>query len=263
MHHWTRQQFLRYAGSLALTSGLMFGLPQSVGAQSSSRGPTEDAERAAMEALFGPRAAATAFLRYQSGSGDVEFVIDRSQSGTTLLRMGNEEEIWALSSTYGSRGDEFLRNDVGELLLQISDTGSATFYGGGNRMGLAAFAAGTGEPLLLAEEPATQNLQRSVESALGWFDRYAPGRVRIEAAGGLPPVLVYDTLKRVRDAMESLPAGWFGMRQRVVQRIRVEAAARPSIQLKQRFLTIGVTPRRGIAGRPSSAAIRQVLAAAN
>jgi hypothetical protein len=204
-------------------------------------------------------AAAPQAVSFSTEMQNLRFVLDRSQPRVVLLRFEGDAEIWALTSNWGPRGDEFLRNDVGEVMVRITSLGGVTVFGplGSN----GGPASKTGKARTLSSPTRSDgNLQQTVERALNWFSRFGHRTIRVEAAGGLAPPLVYEALQRTAQGMSRAPRGFFGQPKRRVKLVRVERATlRPSASWDSGILTIGVVPGAGYAGRPSSAAVLAAL----
>jgi hypothetical protein len=202
-------------------------------------------------------------IAFSTDTRNLRFVLDRSQPRFVLLRFEGDEEIWALTSHWGPRGDEFLRNDVGEVMVRITSLGGVTIYGPLGNTGGPASRVGRARAISPPTRSET-NLQLTVERAIGWFRRFGHRTIRVEAAGGLPPSLVYESLQRTAQGMSRAPRGFFGQPQRRVKLVRVErAVGRPSATWARGILTVGVVPGAGYAGRPSSAAILAALTRQN
>jgi Domain of unknown function (DUF4908) len=214
----------------------------------------------AFDTLFSDvNAASPQAVSFSTEVQNLRFVLDRSQPRIVLLRFDGDAEIWALTSHWGPRGDEFLRNDVGEVMVRITSLGGVTLYGPLGTNG--APAAKTGKARVLSAPTRSEGtLQMTVERALSWFSRFGHRSIRVEAAGGLAPPLVYEALQRTAQGMARAPRGFFGQPQRRIKLIRVERAlGRPSANWERGILTIGVVPGAGYAGRPSSAAVLAAL----
>jgi hypothetical protein len=236
-----------------------FGVAAQPGARV-KKAPTPDPE-APLGALFqDPDAAAPQAMAYSAQDGAVRFVLDRSQPRFVLLKYANEPEVWALRPNWGPRGDEFLRNDIGEVIVRVNALGGITLYGPLGPTGAPAAREGRARPLP-SPPAAGRRLQSIVEDALVGFERVLNSSIRVEAAAGLPPTLVQDALERAAQAMRQVPRGWFGLPRRRVRRVRVERAPVPAVSWSRGVLLIGVTPGLGHAGRPSSAAVRAALVA--
>ena len=206
-----------------------------------------------------PNAAAPQAVSFSAGPNNLRFILDRSQPRVVLLQFDGDPEVWALTSQWGPRGDEFLRNDIGEVMVRITAFGGVTLYGPlGSGGGLAA-SEGRARSLP-APLRSEESLQATLEKALRWFDKFSNRTIRVEASGGLAPALVHETLERAAQAMSRAPRGFFGHPERKVKRIRIERSLdRPSVKWQSGILTIGVVPGRGYAGRPSSAAVLLAL----
>jgi hypothetical protein len=204
-------------------------------------------------------AAAPQAVAFTTDARNLRFVIDRSQPRIVLLRFEGEEEIWALTSHWGPRGDEFLRNDVGEVMVRITSLGGVTIYGPLGNNGGPASQVGRARAL----SPPTRSessLQATLESAINWFRRFGHRSIRVEATGNLAPSLVYEALQRTAQGMSRAPRGFFGQPQRRVKLVRVERTiGRPTVSWDRSILTIGVVPGAGYAGRPSSSAVLVAL----
>jgi hypothetical protein len=214
----------------------------------------------AFETLFSDTNAATPqAVSFSTEVQNLRFVLDRSQPRIVLLRFDGDAEIWALTSHWGPRGDEFLRNDVGDVMVRITSLGGVTLYGPLGSSG--APAAKTGRARVLSAPTRSEgSLQMTVERALSWFNRFGHRSIRVEAAGGLAPPLVYEALQRTAQGLSRAPRGFFGQPQRRIKLIRVERAiGRPTAAWESGILTIGVVPGAGYAGRPSSAAVLVAL----
>ncbi|MEN9855513.1 MAG: hypothetical protein RLZZ157_639 [Pseudomonadota bacterium] len=208
---------------------------------------SSDANRAAPQAVS-----------FSTDMQNLRFVIDRSASRHVLLQFEGDPEVWALTSHWGPRGDEFLRNDVGDVMVRITSLGGVIVYGPLGSAGGPAARLGKARNLA-APTRQIGSLQTTVEKALRWFSRFGDHQIRVEAAGGLAPSLVYEALQRASDGMSRAPSGMFG--QPKVKLIRVErAAGRANVTWQKGVLTIGVVPGAGYAGRPSSAAVLAALA---
>ncbi|GBF59178.1 hypothetical protein PbB2_02870 [Candidatus Phycosocius bacilliformis] len=206
-----------------------------------------------------PNAAAPQAVAFAAGPNNLRFVLDRSQPRVVLLQFDGDPEVWALTSSWGPRGDEFLRNDIGEVIVRITTLGGVTVYGPlGTNGGLAA-SQGKAKSLP-APSRSEGTLQATLQKALRWFDRFSSRSIRVEASGGLPPALVHEALERAAQGMSRAPRGYFGRPERKVKLIRVQRSFdQPSVRWQSGVLTIGVVPGAGYAGRPSSAAVLLAL----
>jgi Domain of unknown function (DUF4908) len=240
--------------------GLGLALAASPNAYAQSQSQSSASSTSSYYNLFPDVNAATPqAIAFSTDARNLRFVLDRSQPRIVLLRFEGEDEIWALTSHWGPRGDEFLRNDVGDVMVRITSLGGVTIFGPLGSNGGPASSVGRARTI----SPPTRSestLQLTVERAIGWFRRFGHRSIRVEAAGGLAPSLVYEALQRTAQGMSLAPRGFFGQPQRRVKLVRVErAAGRPSVTWERNTLTVGVVPGAGYAGRPSSAAVLTAL----
>jgi Domain of unknown function (DUF4908) len=219
-----------------------------------------DQGTSAFGTLFSDTNAATPqAISFSTEMRNLRFVLDRSQPRFVLLRFDGDPEIWALTSHWGPRGDEFLRNDVGEVMVRITSLGGVTIYGPLGNTGGPASTTGKAKTLS-APSRSEGTLQLTVERALEWFNRFGHRSIRVEASGTLAPPLVYEALQRTAQGMARAPRGFFGQPQRRVKLVRVERGqGRPSVTWERGILTVAVIPGAGYAGRPSSSAVLAAL----
>lgn len=244
-----------WIGAIALA-----GRPAPGAAQPSGDPAPDPLGDEALKALFGDRDAAQPLLVTYTTAGDGRrFTLDRSQPDFVLLKFDNAVEVWALRSSFGVRGDEFLRNDVGATMLRITALGGATLYADGDTAGVPASAEGRGRPI--PRPRAThRTLQRTVEAALPVLQRLLPpGALRVEAAGVLPLALVEDSYAILAIALERLPPRWLDARPHRLRRIRCALARQTYARFRNGYLELGLVPAVGHGGRPSSLAIRNGL----
>lgn len=224
--------------------------------------PRDEEGDDALKALYGDRdAAQPPYVRYavSAAGGSRQFNLDRSQPGSVLLQFEGDSEVWALRSSFGTRGDEFLRNDVGATMLRITSLGGATLYGDGDTAGSPASVEGRGRPIP-SLRASHRSLQATVEAALPQVQRLVPGpQLRVEAAGGLSPALVEDAYLMVQLALQRLPRRWFETRPDRLRRIRCARGRRIYASFRNGYLEMGLVPGIGHAGRPSSLAVRNAL----
>ena len=250
----------RYVCIYLMCAALTLAPSQAVKAQSSTNNRTNGA----FDNLFSDaNAAAPQAVAFSTDVRSLRFILDRSQPRVVLLRFEGDAEIWALTSHWGPRGDEFLRNDVGDVMVRITSLGGVTLYGPLGDNGGPAARTGKARTLS-APSGGESTLQLTVERAISWFSRFGHRSIRVEAAGGLAPPLVYEALQRTAQGMSRAPRGFFGQPQRRIKLIRVERAlGRPTANWERGTLTIGVVSGAGYAGRPSSAAVLAALVRPN
>ena len=175
--------------------------------------------------------------RYVSEAGQ-GFVLDRAGS-LTLLRFDRSNETWALRPSSAPRGDTIYRNDAGEQVLRVTPSG------------------GSLEPPSLGPVQMFNLMTRRsglVSDAMGRL-------IRINLSGEESEALCIEALIVTTDAVvriaRSPSARPFLDR---LRSITVVEGSRASVSYSQGDLRVVVDPRRGIAGRPSSArVIRAVI----
>lgn len=195
--------------------------------------------------------------RYQIVDGG-SIVIDRSNPEAILMQYDGTSEIWVLKSYSGPRGDEFLRNDISNVVVRLTTFGGLTLFTPGNANGKAASFSGAAVAITPLEAKSAPSLQAVVDRALYQFSGHILPELSIEAPG-LPAVLVQDALSCAHRAVSTIAPAQFNVRGRRFKIIRIVRATRPYVVLRRLVLEIGVTPGIGYAGRPSSAAIRDAI----
>ncbi len=248
-----KQNRLKFAVCSALcTSMLLFG--GNAFAQNKSAQNAVD-----FNSLFSTREAPKRpnISRYEIVGGG-GLVIDRSNPDAILMQYDGSNEVWVLKSYSGPRGDEFLRNDISNVVIRLTTFGGITLFSPGNTNGKAASFSGPASPIQPLEARQAPSLQAVVDRALYQFSGHILPELSIEAPG-LPSVLVQDALLCAHTAVSSIVPAQFNVRGRRFKLIRIVRAPRPYVILRRLVLEIGVTPGIGYSGRPSSAAIRDAI----
>jgi hypothetical protein len=193
---------------------------------------------------------------FTTPNGAVRFTLDRSGQ-TALVRFDGHSEVLALTPTPGPRGDEYLKNDTGEVVLRVSAMGSVTVYGPANVTGAPASVAGRATPLAMPGLPAgglsakLSEVERNANKALGHpvsFETPAGPSLNSAAAVGL-----------VADAADRIVEGLAAAHAAGVERVIIQFGPRPQAQLERDSLEVTITPQLGYAGRPSAEAVRNAL----
>ena len=196
--------------------------------------------------------------RYVSEAGQT-FILDRAGS-LTLLRFERSTETWALRPSSAPRGDTIYRNDAGDQVLRVTTGGGITVYTtrtpGGSPVSLAGPPVSLEPPSLGPVQMFNLMTRRSslVSEAMGRL-------VRINVFGEESEALCIEALIVTTDAVvriaRSPSARPFLDR---LRSITVVEGPRASVTYSSGDLRVVVDPRRGIAGRPSSArVIRAVI----
>lgn len=196
--------------------------------------------------------------RYVSEAGQA-FILDRAGS-LTLLRFERSTETWALRPSSAPRGDTIYRNDAGDQVLRVTTGGGITVYTtrtpGGSPVSLAGPPVSLEPPSLGPVQMFNLMTRRSglVSEAMGRL-------VRINVFGEESEALCIEALIVTTDAViriaRSPSARPFLDR---LRSITIVEGARASVSYSGGDLRVVVDPKRGIAGRPSSArVIRAVI----
>jgi len=203
--------------------------------------------------------------RFLPDAGD-PFIVDRSQGRTILVRFDGSPEIWVLHPTAGPRGDVIYKNDVGEPVLRSTRVGGFTLFTPENPGGVAAAFAGAAPELGPPPVNSAGELLRSFTQASARVGRAAQRVVSFEARD--VPIsaapLFADAAEVVAQAFISIAEGRGGpARPRSLDRwekVEFVIGRTPGASAEQDALRITLTPDRGLAGRPSSHRIAEVLA---
>ena len=196
--------------------------------------------------------------RYASEAGQT-FMLDRDGS-LTLLRFERATETWALRPTSAPRGDTIYRNDAGEQVLRVTPSGGITVYTtrnpGGSPVSLTGPAVSL-EPTSLGPVQMFNLMTRRsglVSEALGRLIRINLDGQESEALCIEALIVTTDAVVRIARSPSARP---FLDR---LRSITVVEGSRASVTYSGGDLRVVVDPKRGIAGRPSSArVIRAVI----
>ncbi len=196
--------------------------------------------------------------RYVSEAGQ-GFVLDRAGS-LTLLRFDRSNETWALRPSSAPRGDTIYRNDAGEQVLRVTPSGGITVYTTRNPGGSPVSQAGP--PVSLQPTSLGPVQMFNLMTRRSGLVSEAMGRlIRINLSGEESEALCIEALIVTTDAVvriaRSPSARPFLDR---LRSITVAEGSRASVTYSGGDLRVVVDPKRGIAGRPSSArVIRAVI----
>lgn len=190
-------------------------------------------------------------------SGSRRFTLDRSNRNIVLLKFDNSDEVWALNPISGPRGDEFLRNDIGVVMVRITSLGGVTLYTKKDSGGMPAVSKNKGNSIKTLEQTYSGNIRRVVSDATDRFEEYDIIPPKIEIKDDLPPALVNESILRIFDALEAMPNG--DKASKSIKIIRFNRAPQCFVLLSKGVLEIGLTPGISYSGRPSSLAIRSAL----
>jgi len=196
--------------------------------------------------------------RYASEAGQT-FMLDRAGS-LTLLRFERSTETWVLRPTSAPRGDTIYRNDAGEQVLRVTPSGGITVYTTRNPAGSPVSLSGPAislEPTSLGPVQMFNLMTRRsslVSDALGRLIRINLDGQESEALCIEALIVTTDAVVRIARSPSARP---FLDR---LRSITVIEGSRASVSYANGDLRVVVDPKRGIAGRPSSArVIRAVI----
>ena len=238
----------------ALVAGMAFGFVQPCAAA-----PALLRNALGLDRMDEGRASASPQVaRYMIDEGG-QFVLDRSTS-RPLLKFDDSPEIWVLSQARGPRGDIIYKNDLGETVLRATRLGGMTVFTARRPAGSAAALAGATAPLRMptlgpvvlyqrlfqASVRATRAAQHLVEFEAPDADAYSDALI---ADAAVITVEAFVTMANQGDGRQLLSR---------VGKIAFVEGAKPSATFQGAVLTITVSPKDGIAGRPSS---RRILRA--
>ena len=196
-------------------------------------------------------------------AGNSGFSLDRTKRKQILFKFDNADEVWVLKSVSGPRGDEFLRNDVGQVVLRINSLGGITIFNSSDSGGVAAELTGKSRGISPQNQVFNGTLQLAVDRSAGRFTGRYLQSVRIEVTGGLQSYLVYDSLERIADGLSQIPPKYFNNKKYKIKKVRLNRAPNPFVLLQDGTLEVGLTPGIGYSGRPSSAAVKLSILGAN
>lgn len=208
-----------------------------------------------MPRLFSHDAGAT---RYSTPGGAIRFTFDRSGDRVALLRFDGDPEVHVLRPVMAAGGGEIYRTEDGNIMLRVNPHGSITVYTRTMRTGAPAseegpVAALTPEAVAFAQMiDRMHQLQAQARRSVGQtvqfsFQAPAPGPIPPQVAG-----LVLDAAERAAEGLAAAPMT-------NVHRVVITLGASPRVIVQGDLLLVQIAPQLGYAGRPSSAAVRNVV----
>ncbi len=195
---------------------------------------------------------------YRDSASQNMFVLDRT-GGAALMKFSNSPEVKALKAATGPRGDTFLRDDSGRLMLRVTELGNVISYMG-DKDGAPADLDAAASPLDAPIVSAT--LADIVEDARARLRKTVGRDVSVFGAASFA-----DAEQWAGDALLVASLGVGQARKdkadiaRNLESVRLIRAARPQIAIQNNELVLGVNPQLGYAGRPSSDSIARALSA--
>ena len=196
--------------------------------------------------------------KYQSETGQV-FYLGR-EGATSLLRFDNNPETWALRPSSAPRGTTVYRNDAGNQVMRVTANGAITVYTPRNPGGSPASQVG---PAISLAPPSLGPVQmfnlmtRRSSLVSEHVGRLVPINVDVDESEALCIEALIVTTDAVIRIARSPSARPFLER---LRSISVVEGTRSTVTYYNGELKVVVDPRRGVAGRPSSArVIRAVI----
>jgi hypothetical protein len=217
--------------------------------------------------LLPPLAPAPANGRYLADD-QLRFMID-VQNEQIRLRFLDSDEIFYLTSEPAPIGGRVLKYDTGEVALQVAQWGGLTLYTEDERGGVPAERADDQtdnfEPAPVAARDIRAfalRLAQGLEQAHDFGVGFAADWEEL-AQGDGTRALAVDSMRNAVYALDRLAQG--PERAAIAERfhlVRVAAAAEPGVRMEDGVLVISYMTEGGPSARPSSRAIRRVLAEA-
>ncbi|GGL37018.1 hypothetical protein GCM10010983_37550 [Caulobacter rhizosphaerae] len=198
--------------------------------------------------------------RFRTEGGDI-FVLDRT-GPKALLKFQNRDEVWALEGHPAPRGDTVFKNDVGETVLRASKLGGLTLFTRRTPNGQAVTLVGPGEPLSTRRPLSLVALLRAVVASGHRATRAAQHPLAVTSEDEITAETaapIADAAAVVAEAFEDLDRS--GRRDLLARwrRVVLVLGDRAEVKADGDVLVIGLNPKTGPAGRPSSARIVRAL----
>jgi hypothetical protein len=217
------------------------------------------------EFLFGshPQAALQAG-RYEVSEGRATFVLDTAAGKSAFLKFEGSPEIWALHPTSGPRGDVIYKNDMDEPMLRATRLGGITLFTQDQPEGLPAAFIGLGPPPRIVHDMELDELFNIFVQASSRTSHAAQHLIVFEGPQDITPSTapVFADAAIVTSQAFARVAGQGKFGKVLVARFaRVEFSAGRGASAATRGQTVSITvaPDQGIAGRPSSERIAEVI----
>jgi len=247
----SRRQLWRIAAPMLLASSW-----------ASSSPATADSLKDRLEGRLGLRSkpVAAPSTRYQAEGGEI-FVLDRTQS-KALLKFQGRDEIWLLERHAAPRGDTLFKNDVGETVLRASKLGGLTLFTRQAPNGQAVTATGPADPLSIRRVMSFGVLFRNLVVAGHRATRAAQHALTVtflDEATADSSGAIADAAIVVAEAFEALDRA--GRRDQLARwrKVYLTLGDKADVKADGEVLVIVLNPKKGFAGRPSSARIARTL----
>jgi hypothetical protein len=203
--------------------------------------------------------------RYRSETG-ASFVFDRS-GRTPLLQFDQGLEIWALHPTPGPRGDIIYKNDLEQAVVRTTRLGGLTLFTQEHPEGMPAALVGEARafrPPAYSPAQVLQLLAHASSRASRSARHVVPfeAGVRGQEVTAQTAYLVADAAGITAEALYRLsltPRGRVALTR--VLKVKILYGPRATARLKDGVLEVIISPRYGMAGRPSSGVIMRTISA--
>lgn len=199
--------------------------------------------------------------RFRSEAGD-SFILDRAEDRVVLVRFESSPEIWVLKPHSGPRGDVIYKNDVGEQILRSTRVGGLILFPPSQPGGVAAAFAGPAPGLRPPPVTTSAGLLQSFVQASAKAGRASQQIVSFEThdAPLSAAPLMADAAQVAAEAFVLVA----GLRRGMARwsKVEFETGRNPGVSASNGVLRVTVNPERGLAGRPSSQRIAEVIAKA-
>lgn len=198
--------------------------------------------------------------RFRTEGGD-SFVLDRT-GPKALLRFQNRDEVWLLEGHPAPRGDTVFKNDVGDTVLRASKLGGLTLFTRQAPDGQAVMLAGPGEPLSGRRTLSFVALFRALVVSGHRATRAAQHPMNVtlvDTATAETAGPIADAAAVVAEAFEDMDRS--GRRDLLARwkRVNLTLGDKADVKVDGEILVIVLNPKKGVAGRPSSARIGRAL----
>ena len=217
--------------------------------------------------LFGsPRTSAPpAVARYQVEEGGGSFVLDTAAGKAAYLKFEGSPEIWALHATAAPRGDIIYKNDMEEPVLRATRLGGVTLFTPDQPEGMPAAFMGPGAAPRMVMDMGPDVLWSVFVQASARASRAAQHLVVFEGPQDITPSsapVFADAAIVTSQAFAHV--GGQGRSGKIliarIMRVEFSAGKGPNASTKGEVMRITVAPEQGVAGRPSSERIANVIA---
>ncbi len=202
---------------------------------------------------------------YTSDFSGLGFVLDRS-SELPKIRFDGTDEILVLRWQPAAGGDRLLIRDDGEIVLRMSGLGGITLFTPENRRGFPVAPNGPAQPLIPQSPPI--GVVRDIAGRIMMQLRAEIGReIAFEAnwnsvgANGIARGVLFDSIRNAGTALFNVVRtgpGRAGV-SNYLKRVRFVPSRFPAISMQGDMLIVSYSVEQGLAGRPSSFAIRKQL----